>query len=100
MINSEAIRHLAEAATPGPWAWQETSESPQYGDRGPYLVRSGGTRVILSAEGDGDGANLYIDAADAAFIAATSPVAVLALIAELEQLRAQVRPDSVVRPSE
>lgn len=83
------LRSLAESATPGPWTWHSTEDSPQWGDRGPYLTGPDG-QLVLSAEGDGDGANLYVEASNSAYIAALHPQALLALLDELDKLRTQV----------
>lgn len=63
------LRRLAEAATPGPW---EQSEGGMYVD------------VV---DDDSQVAEV-IRRADAAFIAAANPAAVLALLDEIERLRA------------
>lgn len=83
------LRSLAEKATPGPWVWNHPEESPKFGDRGPDLTGNS-ARLVLSAEGDGDGANLYVAGSDADYIAAAHPQAVLALLDEIDRLRAEI----------
>lgn len=86
MIDDATLRALAGAATPGPWTWAEPEVSPQWGKRGPDLVGDG-SQLVVSAEGDADGSNLFVGGRDAAFISAASPQAVLALLDELDRLR-------------
>jgi hypothetical protein len=66
MNDYSELKRLAEAATPGPWA----GEHDVYSDGGH------GERICKMATAE-----------DSAFIAAANPAAVLALIAELEQLQ-------------
>ena len=73
------LRRLAEAATPGPWEWDD--------DHGLRHGRSFGGVLFRC------GALYGPDAADAAFIAAANPAAVLALLdvaAERDALAAKV----------
>lgn len=81
MSNHSKLKQLAEAATPGPWDRSDGNEvSISYeGDEaywswenaGPAQLHGTGTQPL----------------ADADFIAAANPAAVLALIAENEELR-------------
>ncbi len=82
------LRSLAEAATPGPWEAQITKSRKCCGIFHPYPEpvkgEFEGEHVILEGSS-------YLDAKDAAFIAACSPDVILALIGEVEELRARVR---------
>ena len=73
-----AIKALADAATPGPWVWEE-------GEEPDSMSGAVGGRIIRTDMG-------YYgpEAADRAFIAA-GRTAVPALLAEVERLRALVR---------
>lgn len=72
------LRALAEAATPGPWGLQQWKNSAVAGVHSDHPV-PGGTFV---AETSG---------ADAAFIAAVNPVAVLALLDEIAAAQAALQ---------
>ena len=73
------LRRLAEAATPGPWEWDDDHARP-----GLRHGRSFGGVLFRC------GALYGPDAADAAFIAAANPAVVLALLAERDALAAKV----------
>ena len=70
------LRRLAEAATPGPWEWDDNHARP-----GLRHGRSFGGVLFRC------GALYGPDAADAAFIAAANPAAVLALLDHLAHMR-------------
>ena len=70
------LRRLAEAATPGPWEWDDNHARP-----GLRHGRSFGGVLFRC------GALYGPDAADAAFIAAANPAVVLALLDRLAHMR-------------
>lgn len=78
----EALRKLAEAATPGPWVediesiGQDCNHGQSYYCCGPYHQRGPEAEARSRS--------------DAAYIAAANPTAILALLAELSALRAEV----------
>lgn len=82
-----AIRNRAEKATPGPWAWQDFDsqflESRTAIDRGFPVA-------VISASGMHTEGYVYVEPADAAFIAAARDDIpwLLARIAQLEALDA------------
>ncbi|MGY4663215.1 hypothetical protein ACVWZ9_004009 [Pseudomonas chlororaphis] len=82
MTDYTELKRLAEAATPGPWDRGDGNEvSVSFeGDEAYWMWESAGPAQL---HGSGDQS-----VADADFIAAASPVAVLALIAEIETLKA------------
>lgn len=71
-MDRETLKTLAEAATPGPYEW----------DAEQYVVRAKDGRIMFdrSCECDDE------DHADAAYIAAAHPQAILALLAELARV--------------
>lgn len=80
------LKRLAEAATPGPWK-QDDNQETQYGQVvGVYIAREDGARIGQTF------ANVLVKTtkqcrANAEFIAAAHPGAVLELILENEALR-------------
>ena len=78
-----ALKALAEGATPGPYRWQTTGFASQAGEPAPSLLGDRG-HGVLSCDGPANGPS----EADARYIAAASPDVVLALVAEVERLRA------------
>lgn len=76
----ELLRELAEAATPGPWE-TSTSEATM-NDRSGYRFGPRNKPLVFRAD--------QMRAADAAYIAAVSPDAVLALLDETTELRSIV----------
>lgn len=90
MVDWSELKRLAEAATPGPWAYEAHGDTGEYGvgflldeDDQPAEGRqeSGEMLVVERVAPEVSGAT------NAAFIAAANPAAILALIAENEQLR-------------
>lgn len=79
-VDVAALRALAEAATPGPWTTEDSRNAAG-------LARVWQLRGVGIAECRVRGADNHHDAA---FIAAANPTAVLALLDEIETLRAKV----------
>lgn len=88
MIDINELKDKAEAATPGPWI----AAGPSFGSDKPQYLEE----VLVDREGDEDDTYTVCQAPtglrsqsslDMAFIAAASPAAVLALIAENEKLK-------------
>jgi hypothetical protein len=84
-IDTQALRFIAQAATPGTWSWWTSNSFMRLSAaRGP----DGG---VLHAGQLSDGClTVAVSAADAAHIAAVHPAAVLALLDEIDRLRAEV----------
>jgi len=83
MIDLDELRKLAEAATPGPWEWEEPSDdSYPVGDESlvtTWNEEDGYPKSVVTSWGhDADG--VTASAEDRAFIAAAYPQAVLELI--------------------
>ena len=72
------LRELAERATPGPWVHAAPGEVAIVW-AGSIIVADCGNKGVSKSDADAD------------FIAAANPAAVLALYAELDQLRAALR---------
>lgn len=89
MIDTQALRAAAEAATPGPWRWVAPTSEAQWGNRGPCLAAPDGG-LVISAEGDADGVHLYASGADANYLEAVDPQDILTLLDELDGLRARL----------
>ena len=89
-MNLEAIEKRCEAATPGPWTWEETEAEKagkDWGDIGKTLNAPKG-RNVLNAFGY-DASYVNVSDADAEFIAhARSDIP--ALIAEVKRLNAEL----------
>lgn len=91
-MNIEELKRLAEAATPGPWEYQQLGQSI-------YAESVGGCRLekskFMLADIRGWGHLQYIpdgaakQDANGAYIAATSPDVVLSLISQIERLKAE-----------
>lgn len=84
------LKAVAEKATPGPWAVEETKDSGEYGD---YLVH--GVHPIATATWYSDSAYAHtaldeMALEDATHIATFDPPTVLALIAALEGVMALI----------
>lgn len=85
----EKLNALALAATPGPWEWVEnaTGKGTQGGIKARHnasVCDFGDAEKYYPTEG------MEPSAADAAYIVAANPATVLALIAEVERLRAAI----------
>ena len=86
----KTLREVAERATPGPWFWAMTKS-----DEHTSLMRSGSGDYIICPQAEiGDyGLSVTqwndVSPSDAAHIAAFDPPTVLALIDEVERLRAE-----------
>ena len=82
MIDTTKLRELAQKATPGPWHY---FEYPKYKEHHVSLpiAGSGMLRALFS-----DGCETDNPAADAEYIAAANPATVLALLDEIDRLRA------------
>ena len=78
------LREIAEAATDGPWESSVVKVEPDADDalRGMGVIRSGIGIVFMSANGP------EILVSDATHIATFDPPTVLALLDEIEELRA------------
>lgn len=96
-INPKALRKIAEAATPGPWAWSK--EPDGWGDNGPNLetvergpIWADGSQVareqIVTSWGH-DAHGICVEDANAAHVATFDPPTVLALLDELDTLTAR-----------
>ena len=84
-IDKERLRVLAEAATPGPWEWDDAVwEDYDPKERAPWLM-AGGSLIDPVITGE-----VHCGEADAHYIAAASPKTVLALLAENAALAAEV----------
>ena len=93
MIDHGHLRRLAEAATPGPWAWDQhrvPTLNGQAGDPDLYVYET----AVIEAEHSGECGcrsacelELNVADADAKFIAAADPTTVLALLDEIAALR-------------
>ena len=83
MTDHKELRRLAEAATPGPWAMRQGS--PSMNGENFTIRRSDapGIRISGFAYGFGSG--------DPEFIAAANPATILALLDEVESLRARAQ---------
>ena len=75
----QALREAAQAATPGPWTPNQLATTPTetFG-----VAIKAGRKIIVRACGD-----RYQTWANAKFIAAANPTAILALLAECDALR-------------
>lgn len=90
-IDHNELRKLAEAATPGPWEWEEPSDDLYpVGDESlvtAWNEEDGYPKSVVTSWGyDADG--VTASAEDRAFIAAANPKALLALLDELAEARA------------
>ena len=85
-VDTKALRAAAAGATTGPWAnpWDADEDADKDAFRAPD-----GSAVIGSVATDfvEEGHALQVTRADAAFVVAASPDAVLALLDEVERLR-------------
>jgi hypothetical protein len=104
-IDTQSLRAIARAATPGPWAVQTDLHPHMFGgahkenrirtdwihgqlrDYYPIITGSFG---IPAVKGGPTIHMVSLSAADAAHIAAAHPAAVLALLDEIDRLRAEV----------
>jgi len=86
IMNTEELKRLAQAATPGPWAY--TKDSKDFPVNGYVTVRDCIYSVcVLPYEGIRTDDRVTDNGA---YIAAANPAAILALIAEIDSLRDQV----------
>ena len=94
MIDTKNLRVLAEAATPGPWEWDDDCVSKPYDDdeHAPWLTTKNFETSVIK------GVVRIPSQHDANYIAACSPDVVLALLdalerkdAEIEALQARVK---------
>ncbi|SEJ52938.1 hypothetical protein SAMN04244572_04353 [Azotobacter beijerinckii] len=90
MADIELLKRLAEAATPGPWAYEAHGDTGEYGvgflldeDDQPVEGRQEPGEMLVAEPV----APEVSGATNAAFIAAANPSAILALITEVERLR-------------
>jgi hypothetical protein len=81
-VDTEKLKALALAATPGPW------KAIEWTCHAPTTIRAGAVGITV-ADTTGHGRHSDACAVDAAFIAEANPAAVLELIAEVERLRAE-----------
>ncbi len=83
MSDYSKLQALAESATPGPWAVDDDT----------YVMCGRGPIFDTEYSGPEDSTRVETyEAADAAFIAAASPTAILAMLAEIERLRNALGP--------
>ena len=87
MNEHSELKKLAEAATPGPWVAEKDEDTIRVDSSEPL------PDIIVWCGSFGDSGGFNSDA-DKEYIAASNPDAVLALIAEVEGLRAQHGRDS------
>lgn len=83
-MNTEELKRLALAATPGPWfvvgqPWNPEANFIVAGSNDPHM----GQYVADTEDFDGEGKNVQ---ENAAYIAAANPAAILSLIAERDEL--------------
>jgi hypothetical protein len=83
MTDTDTLRKLAEAATPGPW--RVSDKSVRLTQDNYILVVSQDRWIGLVMD------NCELSEEDAAFIAAANPTAVIALLDEMDALRAKVK---------
>lgn len=87
-MNITELKALAEKATPGPWEWDGDVSTYDPENEAPWLLQSPwrdiNSKVILQ------GTIKASQKEDAAYIAAANPAAILELIAQLEEARAQM----------
>ena len=84
MTDYSELKRLAEAATPGPWRWLRFDE-----DEGAYhSLRDEVDAPVVSAFGVHTEGRIETDDSNAAYIVAASPSVILAILAELDALRA------------
>lgn len=83
-VNKQALRALAEKATPGPWVRDEGNDVSvsEDGDEGYWEWQEAGPAQFHDMRGEQAGA-------DADFCAAANPDTVLALLDEIEALQAE-----------
>lgn len=81
MTDHTELKKLAEAATPGEW------EIVIAGDIPKPVIAVDGVSLFTVAEAYGRGFGAIYEEADAAFIAAANPAAVMELIADYEEAR-------------
>lgn len=91
----DKLRHLAEAATPGPWR-QGLGEDRPHLDYPSYDILTVATRESNHGLGTVTQARIVLDGewenpADTAFVAAFDPTTALALLDRIEQLQAACR---------
>ncbi|MQP51172.1 hypothetical protein GEO19_22475 [Escherichia coli OP50] len=77
------LRKIAEAATPGPWEWDEPSKD-EWPMEDQSLIQSEGDEPILSGWGY-DASGTLAEDVDRTHIATFDPPTVLALLSRLEQ---------------
>lgn len=83
-LNLDEIERVAREATPGPWTFHEDRYGNAFND-------ADGNHVCFAAPCATENSELVISPADAAFIAALHPAAVLELVAEVLRLRAALK---------
>ena len=77
------LRQLAEAATPGPWAWDDDCVSEDYdtSQHAPWLCTENLDTAVMTGE-------IHVrESADASYIAAANPTAILALLDTIDAQR-------------
>lgn len=86
MTDHTTLRTLAEAATPGPWSVEQDRDVWEL-----YVGRDGqhhGYKLIKAPKDDPEVECYWPSAADSTYLAACDPQTILALLDELETLRA------------
>lgn len=84
------LKRLAEAATPGPWqlsAYQWADDSRSYAN----VVPANGGYSICGQKSNRENSRAPQRRADLSYIAASNPAALLALIAHIEALEAEIQ---------
>ena len=83
-MNTEELKRLAEAATPGPWIWDGAFENVEYQNElgyKSYICHFGNQTGNLQNNGK--------------YIAAADPQTVLGLIEEISELRQQLKSEGI-----
>ena len=81
MTDREELRKLAEAATPGPWTWDDFGSHPRPSLGNPHIKQG---EVLTCA------ALLWPCDEDAAYIVAANPAAVLDLLDQCDAAEAKL----------
>lgn len=81
-MTHEELRKLAEAATPGPWEWLSFTSRNSY-----FPIMAENQKIMVCDVGFGKAEKA---AANSAYIAATDPKQVIALLDEIVQIRAEL----------
>lgn len=99
-VDHAELKRLADGATPGPWEWDEVM-NPFYNDPEGRSCGGDGTGMAEFFQTDANGETIFDDKGEvrgvlpwkfnnAAFMAAANPAVVLALLSEIEGLKAEL----------